>query len=628
MKKCLVFFVAAFLWASGYAQIPMTSYVLAAIPESVKKDADVVKRYENVFFEVTDIDRAELKSHTVYTIFSDKGSHILNFRVQANKFRMLGEVDIRVYDAFGKAVQKFKRKDLLSYADGDGLIDDGKVFYMRIPVTYYPVTVEINYELRYKGTLFYPSYDILSPGVGVEMSVFTAKVPKGLDLRFKPSNVDIKPEITEEEKYKSYRWTVKNLSPVKYEEDVIGESDGYPSVVLAPNKFKMDDYEGDMSTWRNFGMWYANLKKGIDVLPENKKSFFRNLVQNAKDDREKVKLVYEYLQKNFRYVSIQLGIGGYRPLAATFTDDKKYGDCKGLSNYVQAALEAVNVKSYQALIYRDANPRLLTNDFPLNEFNHVILLVPDKKDTIWLECTSKTLDFDKLDISTENRHALVVTEEGGVLVRTPDSRPEENLFSVRTTVELQEGGEAKTSTLFTTTGYYKEEMNEVLMAKKDEQKQILVRYWQIKQPDNFELAKKEQGTALDMEIEKVPEFIAGNKMFLAPRFIKLWRSKLPAVENRKQDYFLGLTFDKRDTTIFKMPAGFTVDALPKGKELNCPYASYTTKYWFNEEEKAIYSSTQLLIKQYRVPAAAYNEVKKFFDEVLLDDAQRIVIKKS
>ncbi len=631
MKKIFVLITGALLGTGVFAQIPITAYMLASVPESIKKDADVVKRYENIFFEVTDIDRAVLKKHTVYTIFSPKGKDLLWFSVPTDKFRTLGDVDIKVYDALGKAVQKYKRKDLASVAWGDGLIDDGKRFYIQVPVSGYPVTVEYDYEIRYKGTLHYPEYQILSSGQGLELSTFTAKVPKNLDLRFKPKNIEIKPEINEDDKYRTYRWAVKNLSPVKSEVSTIGYDDNLPVVVLAPNRFKMDEYEGDMSTWKSFGMWYAAMKKGIDVLPENKKAFFRQLVQDAKDDREKVKIIYEYLKKNFRYVSISLGIGGYKPLPAVFTDDKKYGDCKGLSNYVQAALEAVNIKSYQALIYRDRNMRAVENDFPINEFNHVILMVPDKKDTIWLECTSRTLDFDRLDFSTQNRLALVVTEEGGVLVPTPVTTSDENIFSVRTAIELQENGRGNTNSLLTTSGEYNETMLELMMAKKDEQKEFLVRYWEIKQPDVFTLKKTGQENpmqvSLDMEVEKVPEFTAGNKLFLAPRFFKLSYWKIPEAANRKKDYFLGLPCNKKDTSVFKLPAGFVVDALPKNKELVCPYATYTTKFWFNEQENAVYSATQLIIKQYRVPAAAYNDIKKFFDEVLLEDAQRIVIKK-
>jgi hypothetical protein len=142
------------------------------------------------------------------------------------------------------------------------------------------------------------------------------------------------------------------------------------------------------------------IKKGIDVLPEDKKIFFREMVSGAKNDKEKIRIIYEYLQKNFRYVSIQLASGDLNLFLLHSLKSKKYGDCKGLSNFMQAALDGVGIKSYQALINRQSNGLPVDPDFPHNRFNHVILFVPLKEDSLWLECTSSSLDFGSLDVST------------------------------------------------------------------------------------------------------------------------------------------------------------------------------------------------------------------------------------
>jgi hypothetical protein len=377
-------------------------------------------------------------------------------------------------------------------------------------------------------------------------------------------------------------------------------------------------------------MWYNTLLKGIDVFPDAKKDFFRKLVANASDDREKVKIIYQYLQKNFRYVSIQLGIGGYKPFPAAFTDDKKYGDCKGLSNYVHAALDAVGIKSYIALINRESNGVPVDPAFPCNQFNHAILMAPLKSDTVWLECTSNTLDFGKLDISTENRYALVMTENGGVLVRTPASYAGENIFSARTVIDMQETGEGKSMTTITATGEYNRSMRELLNAKTDDQKEYIIHEWGFKQPDEFTLSKKDDSyriSLLEMAFEKVPEFTAGSKMFLNSRLYKLWPHKMAEYSSRKQDFYFDFPLTKTDTTVFKLPAGASVEALPKTKDLSCAYATYNTRYWYSETEKAIYSTATLVLKSHKIPAAAYADVKKFFDEVMMDDTQRIVVKK-
>jgi len=630
--KTILMYMAFHFAIVGISIAQPTSYDATTIPEALKKNASVVKRYENQVFEITDIDRAKLSIHQVYTVLNENGRHILNFAEYSYSFVSLEDVEIRVYDAKGKQTQRYKKKDLSTSAYGEGLVDDGKYTYMTISAPSYPITVEYIYEVRFKGTLHYPRYEIIVPEEGVEKSSFTAKVPKDLDLRFKPSNTNIKPEITDDGKSKSYKWSVSNLAPIEYEQGAVTYRKRYPSIELAPNKFKMDDYDGDMSTWKSFGNWYNVLTKNLDVLPENRKAFYKDLVKDAKNDREKAKLIYEYLQQNFRYVSIQLGIGGFKPFPATFTDQKKYGDCKGLSNYTQAALSAVGIKSYQALIYRETFGSVVEPDFPCNAFNHVILFLPDNKDTIWLECTSRTLEFGKLDISTQNRYALLVTENGGQIIATPTSKAEENLFSSKSTITLDNTGRGNIVTTLATSGEYKEEVNEYLFEEsRDNQKKYLIYRLGYKQPDEFSIEKLSSSgplhTRITMEVEKVPEFAAGTKMFITPRIYKLSPSKLPKAENRTQDFYFGCPFTKIDTTVFILPEGFIVDVLPKEKEMKCDLANYSSKYWYDEKARSVYSTAKIVMNQQRIPVARFSEIKQFIDDVVADDGQRIVIKK-
>src|SRR5213076_654770 len=121
------------------------------------------------------------------------------------------------------------------------------------------------------------------------------------------------------------------------------------------DQFSFYGSQGNLSSWKSLGEWLNGLYNGQDELPEERKAFQANLVKDAPGDREKVRLIYKYMQENFRYVSIQLGIGGLKPFPATFTDQKKYGDCKGLSNYMKASLKAVGIKSYVAIINSQYN---------------------------------------------------------------------------------------------------------------------------------------------------------------------------------------------------------------------------------------------------------------------------------
>lgn len=627
MNKHVLTLIALCISWGLQAQVT-TLYALSSMPDIVKKDADVIKRYENIAFEVKDIDRSSITVHQIVTVMNEKGKSALQFSEYTTKFRTLEDAEVKVFDALGRQISKYKQKDMTTQASFSNLVDDIKYTYVNFPAAAYPVTFELKYTIRLKGNLIFPSYDIQEGNQSVESSVFTAKVPKDLDLRFKEKNITIKPETTEEGDYKIYRWTVRNLPAVKREAGAVSP---YPYVMLAPNQFRYDSFEGNLGTWKDYGSWVASLYKGLDKLPPDRVAFFQDLVKDIPDDRGKIKKLYEYLQQNFRYVSIQLGIGGFRPFSAEFTDKKKYGDCKALSNCMKAMLSAVGINSYNAIINAGKNALAMDDDFPAQLCNHVILCVPLQKDTVWLECTSNTNDFNVLGPFTENRNALLITEKGGVLVATPTSTSAENTFKAHTVITLQDDGSGSTLTTFKTTGEYKEEMRYIVEEKRDDQKEYLVHGLHFKQPDDFAFKLKEGAgrytTTLEMAFEKIHEFNAGNKFFISPRIYKLWTTVLPKAEERKQDFYFSFPLEKSDTTVFKLPAGFAVEALPKVKELSNNYAAYSTQYWYNETEKAVYTTASLVLKKHKIEAAGYADIKKFFDEVLMDDSQRIVLKK-
>ncbi len=627
MKKFVAVFLISVINLGSFGQSAM--YSLTGIPEALKSKASVIVHEENIDLKVENIGNATLSVHKVFTVLNDDGRQALTFNEFSSKNILLEEAEIKVYDRNGKVKEKHKKRDMLTTAIGEGLIDDGYVTYYRISTNEYPVTVEYNYEQKFKNTLNLPDYKYIHIGEAVLQSNFTARIPAEVGLRYKGFNTAVKPVISDDGNYKVYNWTVKNISPIDYEEGAVSANNKYPYVALAPDNFSYYGFNGNLSSWKSFGSWINQLYKDLDVLPANRQQFFQQLVKDAASDKEKIERIYSYMQQNFRYVSIQLGVGGLKPFSAEFTDQKKYGDCKALSNYMKAALKSVGIKSYVAIINSDYNAMPVDPAFPSNDFNHVILCVP-AKDSIWLECTSSTIGFGELGTFTENKNALLITEEGGMLVPTPVSHFAANIFSTVTTLSIADDLSAQSETILTGKGEFKEILDDLIKANKDEQKQGLVSVLGFKQPDDFEWKKTEGAygaSKLNMSIRSVPEFKAGSKLFINPRVYKIWSKRLPKSEERKSDFYFRFPFQKIDTTIFKLPPGVKSDVLPKDKDIKCRYAMYTSKAWFNETENAIYSVTSLVLNKHQIPVQDFAAVKTFFDDVIKDDAQRIVVKK-
>ncbi len=609
------------------------NYAALTIPDSMRKNADAVTRDEYIKFTIKDINTAKYEVHEVVTVLNEAGNRYLGFNYHSSKFRYLDEAEIKVYDALGIKKASYSKKDMASVNYGDGLVPEGKMTYMSVNAPSYPITIEKNYTVKYNGLFNYPGNYFQPPYHSIEKAIFEVEAPVDLLFRYKLFNCSYQPQITKTGDKELYHWELKNLTAYKSEKKA-GASENYvPQVVLAPNKFQLEDYEGDMTSWKNFGEWLNKLYTKTNELKEDRKQFYRGLVKNAATDKEKAKILYSYLQNNMRYVSIQLGIGGWRPFPAGFVDDKKYGDCKALSNYLKSALDAVGVPSNLVIIYRDYEANKLDEKFPVNDFNHAILCIPQSKDSIWLECTSNYLPFAELDETTLNRKALMVCSNGGVLVNTPMSNYKNNTVNFYTEINVNEEGGAAVNVVYKSSG---EERSNLLNGfhdlKDDDKRKGFIRYTEWRQPDLFDLTVSDKTAnpyivTGKMEYENIASFKAGSKLFLEPRLYHFFDEDIPETNNRKYDYFFDYPYQQTDTTIYKMPAGYTAENLPKDKSIQLPFAVYNASYKWEAASHTLTCISIVQIKERIVKAADYAKLLDFKNQVTADANEKVVMKK-
>ncbi len=608
-------------------------YSALTIPDSLKKDADMVMREELIKLVIKDKNTARYEVHQVFTVMNEQAKKYLSFVEYSDQFQVLDDAEIKVYDLTGNKTKTWSKKEMNSGKYGNDLVPDGKYTFFTVNAPSYPITVEFNYSTKYKGIYSLPGYNMHSPWQSVQQSVFEVEVPAELGIRYKLLNTSNQPKVTNSGGKDVYKWELKNLKAYKLEK-FSGSFYSYaPTVLIAPNKFQLDDYEGDMSSWKNFGSWMNNLYSKTTSLTEDKKQFYREMVKNALSDKEKAAVLYNYMQNNMRYVSIQLGIGGLRPFPASFVDEKKYGDCKALSNYLKSALDAVGVKSNLLIIEGSRMPRNVLEDFTADYFNHVILCIPQAKDTIWLECTSTTLPFGELGVWTENRKAMMVTDNGGVLVNTPESNYKSNTQSIHTVIEVNEEGGAKVKTDYSLWGDGRDELlNRYHDLKEDEKRKFFITYNEWKQPDNFEISNSKDKAnpylvSAAMDYEKVYSFNAGSKLFFEPRLYPVFDEEVPEYEKRMRDYYFTSPYQVIDTTVYKFPAGFNVENVPKNKLAAFPFAYYTCNYNWDAATRTLTAVAMLQIKERVIKAADYKKLVDFKKQVLADMNEKIVMKK-
>ncbi|OCX50285.1 hypothetical protein BEL04_23550 [Mucilaginibacter sp. PPCGB 2223] len=637
IKRVAITVIPAILYAltiCGQDKIPADLYKAATIPDSLKKDANAVVRYSYNEIIVKAAGKAVFKSHTVVTVLNEKAAEKATMLLfYQKKFSNVAAADMIVYDADGKVIKKYHKGDMYdrSAVSAESIIDDERLMVVEHSIVNYPVTIEQTTELDRNSYLDLFSWQILEPELSVQNSTYKITVGPMLGFRYKNSNTTITPRKEAANGLDTYTWTAGNLKAVKLEEDCVAWR-VLPKISFATDAFEYNGIAGDISSWASYGKWQLALNADVCSLRPAREEEVRQMTAGIANDKDKVKFLYGYLQKNMRYVSIQLGLGGLKPFPATFVDEKKYGDCKALANYMGALLKAVNIPSYYAIVRAGENEEPADPNFPFDPFNHIILCVPLKGDTTWLECTSNTQQFGKLGAFTENRNALLITPEGGKLVNTPRSTMADNQFKSEVHIMLNPDGGARAEVKINTSGEYRNAYLSLMQLKLDEQKQALIRTLNMKQPSvlNIQPGDDKDGInqlTLNLEYETFFDMAAGNKQFYRPRVFDLWRLTVPPLEKRKTDYYFDHPMAKTCVTTIDLPPGFEVDALPANASLKFSYGSFSISYNYDAAKNQVISTTTFNLTDHIIPAAKYTELQEYMDNINKAQNKKLVIRR-
>lgn len=614
--------------------LPKDYYKAAAIPDSLKEGADAVVRYAYDEITVKNQSKVVKKHHSIVTILNEKGDDEARLLIYYDKkFNSVGSVEMVAYNADGVQLKKYHKSDMYDRAavDGISIVTDDRMLMLSHSLASYPSTIEISYETTSNSYLDLSSWYYQEPERAVQYAECVVKADPASGFRFKNHNTSIVPVKTTDDGYDKYSWVVRSVKAIKPEKDAVSWQ-VFPSIDFATNSFTFAGLPGNFTTWADFGKWQQALNSDVCNLSPQRIEQIRAMTANLPTDREKAKFLYKYMQDNMRYVSIQLGIGGLKPFPASFVDEKKYGDCKALSNYMLTLLKAVNIPAYYAVVRAGENEQPADFGFPSSNFNHVIVCIPFKGDTTWLECTSNTKPFGKLGAFTENRNALLITETGGRLVNTPKSAMADNQFNSEAHITFDENGGAKAKIKITATGGYRDDLIGMASLKSAEQKEMLITMLNMKQPNLFEVspANDKDGAkevTLDLEFDKFCDIASGNKMFYRPRVFDLWKATLPVLEKRKSDFYFSIPVQKSCITTIDLPQGYEVETLPVNQTLKFTYGNYEVKYAYNAAKNQVLSTTTLQLNNHVIPAAKYTEMQQYMDNIAKAQNKKLVIRK-
>ncbi len=614
-------------------------YSILTIPDSLRNEnTHVVVRKSDVKIEVVSLKKVNYSHTWAYTILDAKAdSYFSRLTAYYDDFSKIDKLEGTLYDAMGNQIEKLKKSDIKDQSpyDGMSIAHDNRVKFAEFQPTSYPYTVEFTIEKTYTATFFVPDWHPQgSSYVAIQNANFslTSTIP----LRIKQINIPNQADKVEETQNKNWKIrnsTAKRMEPFSPEWELQS-----PNVYVVPTQFEIDGYVGSLNTWEDFGKWGTLLNKDRQDIPEELINQLNELVADAPNEYEKVRRIYTYLQDNTRYVSIQLGIGGWQPFPAKEVAEKKYGDCKALSNFTHAMLKSVGIESYYAFIRAGDAPKMM-KDFPSNQFNHAILCVPlqekiqqknvKKQDTLWLECTSQTEAFAYQGGFTEDREALLITPSGGKVVHTTVYKAEDNRIARRATIILAEDGTASAE-VNTEYGALQEGSRKFLVEKgKEEQtkflyKSIPLNGIEIKESEMIQHKERIPFVEEKMNLEiKNCAKRTGKRLFIQPNLFTQEETLPEIYGERIQPLVLSMDWIDTDTIQFVLPEGFAPEAVPEGQTIESQFGSYITTYIMSE--KGLTYVRRMQMKKGEFVKESYADFVEFLQKVQKADKAKLVL---
>ncbi|WP_394975247.1 DUF3857 domain-containing protein [uncultured Croceitalea sp.] len=610
-------------------------FSIKSIDEKLLNDTNAVVRLDEMKINILASDRLAYTICKVVTVLNKKADENSITSVSYDKETKIRDLGVFVYNAEGGEIEKIKKKEFKDYsaADGFSLYTDNRMLYHKYTPITYPYTIAVKYTIETTDTAFFPPWYFIP-------NYLTSIEKSYLEIRYQ--DLDLKPDVKEfnldnlllekSDDANSIIYKAKNILPIRFE--TLGPSfrDIVPRLAFRMKKFNLKGEEAHVEDWRDMGFWMNEaLLKNREILEPETIKQVKELVVGVDDNLEKARIVYKYVQENTRYISVQIGIGGWKPISAIEVDKVKYGDCKGLSNYTYALLKAVDVPSYYTIISAGKRKVDLDKDFSRLQGNHAILAIPYKDDYYWIDCTSQIHPFGFLGDFTDDRLALVVTPEGGKLVKTVAYLNEENYQKTSAKYSIEENGSIYGEVKMQTGGIQYDNRFSIETKSKEDITTYYKDYWDNinnLQIENIEFSNDTQEVMFEENISiKATDYASksGNRMLFEINAFNNNSFVPDRYRNRKMPLEIQRGYLDKDEFKVQLPKDYKLEALPQTIKIENEFGQYSASYEHDASTNIIFYSRELFIKSGRYSKEKYSNYRSFRKSIAKNDNAKVVL---
>ena len=608
--------------------------LLACTLHAAAQTVDAVVLQSTTQVDCRDMRNTRVTEQRIYRLLHERASDLAQFVIGCSKWQKLNDFNGQVTDATGKVIRKFKKSELKRSDLSSGLADDFYTLSLDYMPPGYPITIEFNWVTEgNSGNFGFPAFaPVEAYNTQVDHASYVLTAPAQMACRHLCLNTSTQvTQSTQDDGRIRYEAHMDNLPAIDSEPYSPPARDAVPHILWAPGQFEFHGVAGDMSSWQGFGAWNQSLRTGMQELSPEFKAQLHAMTDTCSSDRSKVDVIYRYLAQTTRYVSIQLGIGGWQPFPATEVCRTGFGDCKGLTNYMCAMLREVGLPANYVVIgngHRD-----LVKEFPSNQFNHAIAQVPLPGDTLWLECTASAyMPLGYVHEGIAGNDALLIDDNGGHLVKLPIYSSEQNASYSRAHVTLQDDGSAVVDVNLRYENRQYEDMIPLASATEQKRRDVMLDgiYLSGATLRDFTFTEHKPSyttphidVSMQLESRKLAN-ITGSRMFIpVGLFHKVTVPR--ALQQRVQPVNISYGYVDIDTVVVTIPDGYVIEALPQAISEVTPLGEVEQTSQANDNTVTIV--TRHLMRDGRYPATDYTTLRNLKTAAKRAYDQRIVLRK-
>ncbi len=441
MKKILLLFFIVLFAFMGNAQNSLEEYK-KQFPDFNELVLNDIQSYE--FSIESDKIKVIQNNHYESLILNENG--ILNNK---ESFSYSELVKLQSYDAFTLINDNGKEKRIkvtqtneIQSTQSAVFYDDVKQRQLIFPNLEAGARKVYNYQTQIEDPFLLHKF-IFGGGLPIKNSTLEIKTEKNINIGFKIFNDDsnlIEFSKTEKKGKWIYKWTLKDVKPVKLE----GNSPGFlyivPHINIYIKDYKLNNQKvtvlGDIN---NLFDYYKGFTKNLNQTEDPAlKAITLKITENLTNDDDKVKSIFYWVKDNIKYIAFEYGYEGFIPREASLICERKFGDCKDMASIITAMAKYANVKNVFISWIGTRDIPYSYNELPTPAVdNHMIALYKKGEENIFLDATDKETLYGIPTGFIQGKEALYGDGDSYKIISVPIVPAEKNEIKEQVKISIE-----------------------------------------------------------------------------------------------------------------------------------------------------------------------------------------------